>query len=479
VLLASTALAPDRKESRPLLLKVLLDCSGSMQGASINAARKALLAILDRLTGDDHIALVRFGLHHEQVTDGLERADAHTLPGLKARVRGIEADLGGTEMARALAVTLAIPSKGGQADVLLITDGEIHAISQVVELAARSGQRLFTIAIGAAPVEALARELAQRTGGGCEFVAPGEDAEGAILRTFKRLRATPRSVAAVSWPATPAWVCPLPTAVFPGDTLHLMAGFTDKPRDAVRLTVRDADGGTQVITQEPEVEVTGDRIPRLAAARRLAQLPESEACALAVKHQLVSRYTSLVVVAVRAGHEKAGQLPEVIPVPHMLVDESELARPRSQPQRAPAAPSAQAAPLGGAHRRARPAPPAGSAPRPAAPRPVAPGEGAAAAALLRKIEARLRAGEALPVSLMDLEACDAPPAVIGELEELCRDTGESEGQVVRGFLAILAEELGADPALAAALAGDVLSRRRYRELRSRLVALVRRLILGG
>jgi hypothetical protein len=271
----------------------------------------------------------------------------------------------------------------------------------------------------------------------------------------------------------------LPTAVFPGDTLHLMAGFTHKPRDAVRLTVRDAAGGMQVITQEPDVEVTGDRIPRLAAARRLAQLPESEACALAVKHQLVSSYTSLVVVAVRAGHEKAGQLPEVIPVSHMLVDESERARLRSQPQRAPAAPSAQAAPLGGARRRARPAPPAGSAPRPATPRPVAPGEGADAAALLRKVEERLRAGEPLPVSLMDLEACDAPAAVIGELEELCRDAGESEQQVVRGFLAILAEELGADPSLAAALAGDVLSRGRYRELRSRLLALVSRLILGG
>ena len=50
VALASATLGLDTVESRPIALKVLLDCSGSMGGDSIAAAKRALLAILDRLT---------------------------------------------------------------------------------------------------------------------------------------------------------------------------------------------------------------------------------------------------------------------------------------------------------------------------------------------------------------------------------------------------------------------------------------------
>jgi Ca-activated chloride channel homolog len=129
-----------------------------------------------------------------------------------------------------------------QADVILITDGEIYDVAGVVNLAARSRHRLFAIAIGAAPNEALARSLAVETGGGCEFVGPNDDAESAIVRTFKRLRSTPRTLGAVQWPAQPDWTAPLPTAVFPGDTLHLLAGFTELPKGSVVITVRDAAG---------------------------------------------------------------------------------------------------------------------------------------------------------------------------------------------------------------------------------------------
>ena len=230
VALASATLALDKAERRPLALKILLDCSGSMGGDSIAAARRALLAILERLTPDDRISLTRFGSSIDQVTEGLEPADEASLPQLKARVREIDADLGGTEMAAALQSVIDLPSaKDRPTDIILITDGEIYDVEGVVNLAGRSRHRLFAIAIGAAPVEALARSLADKTGGACEFVAPGEDAEAAILRTFKRLHSTPRSVQDVQWPGETKWIAPQPTAVFPGDTLHLIAGFQARP----------------------------------------------------------------------------------------------------------------------------------------------------------------------------------------------------------------------------------------------------------
>ena len=103
--------------------------------------------------------------------------------------------------------------------MLLITDGEVWAVEQVVDLAARSGHRLFVVAVGAAPAEALARQLSEKTGGACEFVSPNEDIEGAIVRMFQRMRQQPRQISELRWPVRPDWQAPLPTMVFAGDTL--------------------------------------------------------------------------------------------------------------------------------------------------------------------------------------------------------------------------------------------------------------------
>ena len=320
VTLASATLDLDRAEQRPLALKILLDCSGSMGGDSIAAARRALLAILERLTPSDRVSLTRFGSTYQHVTEGLEPADSHTVTPLKAVVRQLDADLGGTEMERALTATLAIATPPDVTrDLLLITDGEIYDVAGVVEKAAQSGHRLFAIAIGAAPVEALARQLAERTGGGCEFVGPGEDVEAAILRTFKRLRATPRTLSAVQWPQDPSWTAPFPTAVFPGDTLHLFAGSAGRPAGGVSITVKDSSGcETAIHVPVDDRLADGDLLPRLAAARRIGSLDAAAARELAERYQLATEHTSFVVVDVRADGEKATRVPDTVAVPHML-----------------------------------------------------------------------------------------------------------------------------------------------------------------
>jgi Ca-activated chloride channel family protein len=320
VCLASPVLATDTTEARPLALKVLLDCSGSMGGDSIAAAKRALLAMIDRLTPQDRLNLTRFGSSVEQMTEGLEPADEHSLAPLNSVIRQIDADLGGTEMRAALEAVLQIePRTDAHADIILITDGEVYDVEGVVSLAARSKHRLFAIAIGAAPNEALARSLAVETGGGCEFVGPSDDAEAAIIRTFKRLRATPRTLGAAQWPTQPDWTAPLPTAVFPGDTLHFFAGFSTQPTGELALTIAEPRGTATTLRIPLASQLTdGDLLPRLAAASRLPALDEAAARDLAVRYQLATAHTSFVVVAARADGEKATDLPATVAVPHML-----------------------------------------------------------------------------------------------------------------------------------------------------------------
>jgi Ca-activated chloride channel family protein len=319
VALASAVLPAGEADCRPLSAKILLDCSGSMSGDSIDAARRALLQFLDNLTGADQFSITRFGTHCQHVTQGLERADARSIRQVTQLVQCMPADMGGTNMREAIAATIAIPvsAKSGT-DIVLITDGEVYDVDRIVETAAQSGHRLFVVAIGAAPNEALARRVSERTGGACDFLAAGEPVEPAILRMFSRLRAVPRTVRKVDWPVAPDWIAPLPVAVFPNDTVHFMAGFRERPAGNVSVTLA-GDGTDSTLTLPIAAQILpGDVLPRLAAAQRLAELPEGVARDLAIQHQLASEFTSLVLVAERTEEDKVQQLPDTIAVPQML-----------------------------------------------------------------------------------------------------------------------------------------------------------------
>lgn len=315
------SLAPQIGEaaSGNLNLKLVVDCSGSMGGDSIAQARRALLAILGKLQPADHVSITRFGSSFEHLSVGLIPATAPAIAQLSYAVREMEADLGGTELAGALQAAIGIRvTQDSPKNVLLITDGEVWAVEQVVDLAARSGHRLFVVAVGAAPAEGLARQLSARTGGACEFVSPNEDIEGAIVRMFQRMRQQPHQLSELRWPVTPDWQAPLPTMVFSGDTLHLLAGFSAPPVGETCLTISGT--GLAPLTQRVTMaeSIDAELLPRVAAARRLHTLPESEAATLAEAHQLVSKYTSFVVVQERAEQEKAEGLPELRKVAQML-----------------------------------------------------------------------------------------------------------------------------------------------------------------
>jgi vacuolar-type H+-ATPase subunit F/Vma7 len=82
------------------------------------------------------------------------------------------------EQVRAFAIAI---SDTGKADIFLVTDGEIEGIDEVIEVAMNSKHRIFVVAIGSSPAEGQLRRLATETGGYCDFVAPGETVEPAIM----------------------------------------------------------------------------------------------------------------------------------------------------------------------------------------------------------------------------------------------------------------------------------------------------------
>jgi len=310
---------PRDADELPLRVKLLVDCSGSMTGDSIEAARRALHRILAGLTAADQFSFSRFGTTVVHKTAGLVPADAAHICAASQHLDRMAADLGGTKMPEALRSVFELGTTDAAADVLLITDGEVWDAEGLLADAIAGRQRVFVVGIGSAPAEGVLKCLAQASGGVCEFVAPSEDAEGAILRMFARLRAPRVERAEITWAQTPAWATPLPSALFGSETVHVFAGFAAEPTGAATLKLwpRGEGAPMHAEAQLPTTCVADPTLARVAAAHRIETAVEAEQLQLALDYGLLTSRTNLLVVAERADGEKAKDLPELARIAQM------------------------------------------------------------------------------------------------------------------------------------------------------------------
>ena len=301
-------------------VKILVDCSGSMAGDSINAAKRALQAIVQQFGEGDRFSLSRFGNTVEHRSRGLWKVTETTKLTAQRWIGGLEADLGGTEMEAALTSTFAL-AQTVSSDVLLVTDGEISAIDRTIESAQASGHRLFIVGIGSSPAETHLRRLAEATGGACDFVAPGEAVEPAVLRMFARLRSPRLANLSLEWSAevTPEWVSPLLPSVFDGDTVNVFALLRQKPAGELRLLGKRAEDeapqeiGSVSFTGELD---TADTLSRMAASVRFQA--DDGALQLALDYQLMTDKTNFLLVHERQDGEKAMDMPVLQKVEQMV-----------------------------------------------------------------------------------------------------------------------------------------------------------------
>lgn len=297
---------------QPCSLRIVLDCSGSMAGEAIDWATVACQRVIARLSDEDEFAITRFGSSHEHWQPQPVAADAEQRRRAEHWLGGIAADLGGTEMESALQAAAALHGRAA-ADLLLITDGQIWSTDALIRWARRAGLRIFVVGVGSAPHAAFLRTLAQATGGRCEIVSPGENLDGAAQRLLTAIK-TPSAAPSVRWPQPPLWEVQFPPRPAVGDTVHCFAGFAQPPTGEVQLDV----GGQPLPPQRLEGGAPLPALVRLAALERIRAGHFEKPAAAAERYQLVTEWTSLIAVAVRAAEDKAGALPALAVVPSML-----------------------------------------------------------------------------------------------------------------------------------------------------------------
>ena len=308
-------------QNEPLHLKILIDCSGSMQGDSITQARNGLAAVTKLLTAADFVSFSRFGNEVDHVIPKMESCTEKFIHGLLERaIQTTEADMGGTEIPSALASIAKIRSRPNTERgvcVLLITDGEAWDIKSTVAMAQQSGHRIFSVGVGSTPAGTLLTDLAEKTGGSCELVSPNEDMGAAILRTFRRMRSIEASHLKVDWGQKPQWQSAMPMRLYENETLHLFAKFRSTPLGLPELSWKIQDREFQCVSAEM-TQRQDQTLIRLGGASELETAKTTKSSlALALKYQLLSDESNLFLVHVRSEDEKATTLPALKQIAQM------------------------------------------------------------------------------------------------------------------------------------------------------------------
>jgi Ca-activated chloride channel family protein len=338
-----TSFCPKLPPSKPnaLRLKILLDCSGSMAGDSMVQGRLAIQHLFKSFNATDCFAYTRFGSSVQRETPRMVMADSERIEGLLQKLPKTEADLGGTELGDAMNDVFKMGTRVNPrnpkedalpTDVLIITDGEVWNIENIIALARTSGHRVYTIGVGSAPAESLLRELAKDTGGTCEFVTPNEDMRGAVDRMITRMRSAHEVRFAIQWNAIEdkhkdhEWASTLPPQLIDGETVHLYARLpakTESPPVLICKTLVKAE--EHEVSRAKPLSITWDTegiVARLCAAAQIAELTEDKADtklakSLAVKYQLVTQHTNFFLVHERAEENKAEGLPKLQQIAQM------------------------------------------------------------------------------------------------------------------------------------------------------------------
>ncbi len=311
--------------NEPRRVVILMDRSGSMAGAPMLQARKAIEACLGLLSDADSFGLVVFNQEALTFQPALVSASREFRDQAHDFLVQSEAN-GGTDLAAGIREAAKLLADGG-GDILVLTDGQVFGTERILADARSAGVRLHCLGIGSASQDRFLALLARETGGISRFLTPRERVDVPAVDLFASIG---RPVA--SGLKASANVQPEPPSFVHSGAPVLLFGEAGETRDnQINLTW---DGGHLSLPLPLAETGLGETLRLLQGSRLISdwesRYPAEEATAplekrkqgrvaghllaLSQMYGLASREMSLVAVVKREG-DRAGQLPETRVVP--------------------------------------------------------------------------------------------------------------------------------------------------------------------
>ncbi|MBI5612855.1 MAG: marine proteobacterial sortase target protein [Gammaproteobacteria bacterium] len=305
-------LAAEQTAPTPREAVFVIDVSGSMQGASIDQAKQALLLALGRLKPHDRFNVIRFNHTTGSLYPEPQPATPENLARAKSFVNALYAN-GGTEMAAALRAALAGQTPAGYLrQVVFLTDGAVgneDALFGIIR-AGLGASRLFTVGIGSAPNSHFMRTAADYGRGTFTYIGAVTEVRTRMEELFRKLERPALTDIQVAWPPgveVEAWPGRVPD-LYIGEPLTISARLRVLPDSVAvrgRFAGKDWQSALRLADAQPHAGVAvlwaRRKIEALSVQLREAQDQDAvrkSIVEVALRHHLVSAHTSLVAVDV-------------------------------------------------------------------------------------------------------------------------------------------------------------------------------------
>jgi Mg-chelatase subunit ChlD len=157
---------------------LIVDRSGSMEGAPMTAVRETLQLLLRALPPRCRFNIVGFGSHAQWLWPQSRDYGDETLEAATQHAQNLEADLGGTELLQPVREVLGKPrSATHPRQVFILTDGQVTDVAPIEAAvrAAAAHTRVFTFGVGDAVSHHLVKALAKAGNGEAEFIGTADD----------------------------------------------------------------------------------------------------------------------------------------------------------------------------------------------------------------------------------------------------------------------------------------------------------------
>ncbi|MDH3588294.1 MAG: marine proteobacterial sortase target protein [Gammaproteobacteria bacterium] len=291
----------------------VIDTSGSMGGTSIEQARAALQFAIERLKPQDRFNIVRFASNATALFDYAVPADEAHKSNAIGFVQRLDAN-GGTDIAKALDLALdeqadiRASADGFLRQVVFVTDGSVGNEQQLfTKISNELGNtRLFTVGIGSAPNDWFMRKAAEfgrgtyTSIGGDHMIEERMDAllarlEQPVLRDIEIAAPSGASV----WPEkirdlyADEPVVVRAKLASPEGEFRLRGSQASLPwQKNLSLKRKQDNPGIAALWGRGKIEALMDSLVTGANPDQV----RADVVRLALRHHLVSRYTSLVAV---------------------------------------------------------------------------------------------------------------------------------------------------------------------------------------
>ncbi|MBA6304942.1 VIT and VWA domain-containing protein [Colwellia sp. MB02u-14] len=313
---------------KPANVQVVVDCSGSMGGRSIEQVKLGLTKLFNLFDDNDKVNLIKFGSHIEQVVEQWQSFEGKAKSQLRRSISMLNADMGGTELFQAVSKAIENAKKVPNAEILLLTDGEVwgdeNNVDSLVNQAMKAECRVSVIGLGSSVNESFLNTLASRTHGELCLINPSENTAAKVELFLKQMKAVKGSQK-LTVGFEPSWQ-KIPNKCLSYGVSN--AFYMTKEGLAERIASEQtyAEQSHKIDAHWQLLEgIKAKALKVIVANQRMLTSDRALQCSLAEKYQQVSEFTSFIMVAER-DKKSLEQMPQVEHIPQMLsVCESSMA----------------------------------------------------------------------------------------------------------------------------------------------------------